>query len=115
MLSQNLVDKSEVGRQQFQHVAVVANKAIEEQLGFPLHRLRQVGIEIWIKIRIRLGILQILQVQPLGGKIGRQSLRLRICQHAPHLLLQRLPFVKFPLARQSDEFVVGRAAPKKVR
>ena len=40
VLGQPLIDERVVGRQQFEHAAILAQDAVEEQLGFPLERRR---------------------------------------------------------------------------
>ena len=46
VLGEPLVDKGVIGGQQVEHVAVLAHDAIEQQLGFAPHRLRQRLVEI---------------------------------------------------------------------
>ena len=46
VLGQPLVDERVVGRQQIEHVVVLAHDAVEEQLGLALKRLPQVVVEV---------------------------------------------------------------------
>ncbi len=87
---------------------------MNRQLGFAPHGFHQVPVEIRIQKRVRLGILQVLQMQPLPREVRGQRLRFGVRQHAAHLLLQRGLLLEFSFARQRDQLIVGSAAPKEV-
>ena len=71
MPRQPLVDERVVGIQQIHDAAVFAHDAVEEQRRLFLHRLTQVVVEIGERTEIRAGVLEIAQVQPLLGEVGR--------------------------------------------
>jgi hypothetical protein len=66
-------------------VAILALDAPEKELCLLPEGLAQIFIEV---LRLRPFILQLTQVQPLPGEVGRQGIRARISQHPPGLLLQ---------------------------
>ena len=81
-----LVDERVVRRQQIDDAAVVANEAVEEQLGFALERERQRLIGVGKPDRIRNDLLEVLQPQPLRGESRGQRIGARVLQHPLHLL-----------------------------
>ena len=69
MLGQALVHIGVVGVQEIQRAAVVAHHAVEEHLGFGLHRLAQAHVEIREGAAVGLLIFQPAQIEPLAGEI----------------------------------------------
>ena len=81
--------------------------------GFFLHRLAKVVVEIREGFKIRIGALEIAQVQPLLGEVGDERLRARIGQHPLDLLLQHDRVLQLALARERQQLLVREAAPEK--
>ena len=115
VLGQPLVHERVVGRQQVEHAAVLADEAVEEQLGLALHRLRQRVVVLRIQQVVRDDLVEVLQAQPLRREARRQRLRPRVGQHAPHLLLEaggRAQRAGWPRLQQLG---VRRRAPQEER
>ena len=115
VLGQTFVEKRKVGGQQLGDRAILANHGIEEQLGFPLHRLAQRLIEGQRKRIAGTNGRHVPDEQPLGGKIPGERRRTRIGQHPSHLTLEHRRILELVLRRHRQEFVVGNAAPDEER
>ena len=72
MPRQPFIEEGIVSFDQFEHVTVLAQNALEERLGFVPKRLPQVIVEIWKETHIGNHTLQISQVKPLSCKIVDQ-------------------------------------------
>ena len=82
MLRQPLVHEGVVGRQQIEHAAIVADDAVEEELGFTPHRVLERVVELRVLVEVGLQLVEILQPQPLAREArGRapRSARRRAC------------------------------------
>ena len=77
MLGHALVDERVVGRQQFEHAAILAHQAFEEELGLAAERLAKRVVVIGVKERVGQDLVDILQAQPLRGKARRERLGAR--------------------------------------
>ena len=84
-----LVRVGVVGGKQIEQAAILANQAVEEQLGLLLQRQRQRLIGVRIQDRIRNHLLEVLQPQPLRREARGQGIGVRRRQHAARLLRQR--------------------------
>ena len=115
VLRQPLIDERVVRGQQVDHVAVFADDAVEEQLGFAAHGLQQIAVEVGIEEQIRLRVVQVAQIQPLPGETGGQRVGAWIGEHALHLLLQHRLVRQLTLTGQVQKLLIRRAAPQKVR
>jgi hypothetical protein len=69
-----LVEERVVGAQQVEHVAIVANQAVEQQLGLAAERLAQVVVEVGELVRIGRDTADVAQLQPLAGEVVHQRL-----------------------------------------
>src|SRR5579863_8596042 len=78
MPRQTLVEERVIRREQFHRGAILAQDALEEHLGFALHGLAEVVVEIGELIRVRIQAANIPEVQPLSREIAYQRLRPRI-------------------------------------
>ena len=112
MLRQPLVDEGVVGRQQIEHVAIVADDAVEEELDLAPHRAAQRVVEVGIHHRQRADAVHAAQVQPLSGEIDRQRFGPPIGEHAPHLSIQHRRILQFAPACEPEQFFVGNGAPQ---
>ena len=112
VLRQALVEKSVVGVQQVQHAAVLAQHAGKEQVRFLEERPAQGFIEFGEYIRIGPGEGQVAQIQPLAGEVLDQRLGTWIGQHPLHLVVNRGGSVQTTLFGQSEQLIVGNAAPQ---
>src|SRR5204862_8099334 len=79
-LGDSLVDKRVVGGKQIEHVPIVADDAVEEQLGFTLVRLSELVVERGKQQGVGMNLFDVLQPQPLRGETRRQRLGLGIGQ-----------------------------------
>ena len=83
------VDERVVGRQQVEHAAIVADQAVEEELGFAHHRAPERPVEVRIQDGVGQDLLDVGEPQPLPGKPRRQRIGTRIGQHPLHLAIER--------------------------
>ena len=111
--SQPLIDKRIVGAKQIDHAAITADLALQEQLGFLLEGVPEVLIEFGKIIGARCHTTKLRQINPLASEIVDQRLSRDLGQHAPHLFVQELRFVKLPAHGEIEQLVVGNAAPQK--
>ena len=115
MLGQALVQERVVGVQQIEHAAILADDALEEQLGFPLEGLPQVVVEVKEHLRTRPEPGHIADVQPLTGEVADQRLRARVGEHPLDLLLEHAGLMQRLLLRDVQQLVVRDAAPQEER
>ena len=116
MSCQPLVQEREVGVEQVEHAAILADHRREEQLGFARHRLPQTLVEIGKQAIV--GVLdrdEVAQVEPLPGEILDQCVGPRIGEHPLHLGLEDPGSLELPAARQIEQLIVGNAAPEEER
>ena len=113
---QALVDERVVRREQIDHVAVLADDAVEEQLRLALHRLEQVVVGVGIEIDVRIdarraragGATARRSSSPAHSARGSASMR-RTWRRSTC----RIPQLR--LRRQRQQLVVGDAAPEEER
>ncbi len=115
MLRQALVEEGEVGVEEVEHAAVLADDALEEQLRLLLHRRPQFLVEGGEEGGVGGEALQVARLEPLAGEVVGQGAGARVFQHAPHLRLQHAAAAQRALAGQAEQLVVGHAAPEEVR
>ena len=115
MPRQPLVEERVIRRQQLRDPAVVLKLAADEQFGFLAERLAQVLVELREQIRIRDGIAQVAELQPLAGEVLDEGLRARIAQHAAHLRLEHAAVAQRSLGGAVEQLVVRDAAPQEER
>ena len=115
VLRQHVVHEGVVGGEQVEQAAVFTHDAVEEQLHFTPHRLRQVAREVGEDRGLRVHVRQTREPQPLRGEMRGEALGARVGQHAPDLLLEHGWRAQLPVARQLDERVVGARAPQEIR
>ena len=112
MTREPLVDEREVGVEQVDDAAVLLHDRAEEQLRLALERLAQIAVPVG---RIRPGILQVAEQQPLAGEVVDERLRPRIRQHAAHLLFERRRILQRAASRLGQQLLVRDAAPEEER
>ena len=81
----------------------------------PIIALAQVVVEVGELERVGLLVPQVAQVQPLAGEVLDERVRLRIGQHAPHLLLEHRRLLQLAPRRRVEQLVVRNAAPQEER
>ena len=102
-----------VGVEQFQQAAVLSNDSLKHQNRFGA----KVGRDGWSVISLQLrehrgnAAAQLLSTQPLADKSAGERSRPWIVQHAIQLGLQDIRVLKFPLIRETDQFLVGHGGP----
>ena len=112
-LRQPPVHETEVGVDQVENAAILAEDRLEEQLGLADHRRTQLVVEAGKLLGIGSDVGQFSGRQPLTREVLHEGGRLRIREHPPHLGVEVLP--QLPPGRQGEQLVVGHAAPEKVR
>src|SRR5688572_29169328 len=73
-LGETFVDERVVRGKQIYHASVVAQLALEEEVGLTLERVAQVSVEIGKQIGIGRKRRKVSKVEPLAGKIGDERL-----------------------------------------
>ena len=115
MFCESLVHEGVVRREQIDDSSIFADDAAEQQFHFAAHRLPQRIIEVREQHRDRTHSLQASEVQPLAGEVDGERFRLRVFQHAPHLLFEHGRVFESSLAGDSDQFIVRTRAPQEER
>ena len=91
VLGEPLVDERVIGGQQIRDRPILANQAVDEELGLAHHRLRQRRVPVRIEMMIGANLLDVLQAQPLRRKSRRQRFRSRIGRAAASAASRRPP------------------------
>ena len=99
-LGDALVDERVVGREQVEDVAILADDAVEEQLGFTLVGFGELVVERRKQQRVGVNLLDVLQPQPLRREPRRHRLGARIGEHPADLLLEHRRRVERAVARR---------------
>ena len=115
VLRQPFVDERVVGAQQIQHAAILAEDAVEEQLGFLPERLTEIVVEVRKQSHVRRDRREVAQVQPLRGEVVHERARPRVGEHPPRLPLEHGRLVEFAGNRHAQQLIVRNAAPEKER
>ena len=110
-----LVHVGIVGIEQPQHALVFEDDALEEHLGFALHRLAEVVIEVREDVGVGLEASQVAEEQPLSGEVAPERPRAFVLEHAANLLLDDRRFAQSSRDRQVQQLIVGDAAPEEER
>ena len=110
-----LVHVRVVGREQVEDAAVLANQALDEELGLLPERLAQVLVELRKQQRVRHDALQIAQVEQLAREVANERLRAGIGQHPARLPAEHVRFVQPALLGEGEELLVRPARPQEVR
>ena len=90
ILREALVQEGVVRPDQVQRAAILADDAVDEELGFLPERLAHVVVEVGKQLRARDDRVEIPQPQPLPCEVGREVRRSRIGDHSARLLLELL-------------------------
>src|SRR5687768_12163301 len=109
MLRQALVDERVVGVEELDDTAVFCNDRPEQHLGFALHRLPQVAVEIR---RIGPDVLQLAQEEPLAGEAADERVSLRVGEHAPDLPFEDRRVAQRAARRYLEQLLVRNTAPE---
>ena len=115
MPGQAFVDEGVVGRQQIDGAAAFAQDAVEEQFGFPAERLAQVVVEIGKQLDDGQMYIQTAQPKPLSGEVLRKRSRSLVGEHSLHLTAKYAGLAQSTLLGDSQQFIVGNAAPQEKR
>ena len=78
VLREPFVDEGVVGAQQVEHAPILAQNAVEEELGFLAERLPQVVVEGGEEPHVGRDRREIPQVQPLRREVVDERLRPRV-------------------------------------
>src|SRR5437867_12691662 len=88
VLRQAFIEERVVRPDEIEHAAILAQHAVEKELGFLPKGLTQVVIEVPIEGGVRSDRLEIAQPQPLSCEIRREVERASIGEHPARLLLE---------------------------
>ena len=89
MLGELFVQERVVGVEDVEHRAVVCKQIGEEPNRLLVHR-RAVRRTWEMSLALFVELIEVVDVQPLAGELGRQAAGLGIREHAPHLRFQHL-------------------------
>ena len=113
VLRQPLVHEAEVGVQEVEDAAILAEDRLEEQLALADHARPQIVVEAGELLGIGRDVRQLPGRQPLAREVLDEGGRLRVREHPPHLGIEVAS--QLSPARQGKQLVVGHAAPEEVR
>ncbi len=85
MLRERFVQKRVVRTKDFQYGTILLKQVRKKLNGFLGHRPAQAGERWEMPLALLVEMLEVIDVQPLAGKLCGQSANLRIAQHAPRL------------------------------
>ena len=108
--SQPLVEKRVVRAKQVLDRPVLAQLALEEQLGFAGHCIPERRVEL----ELLRGLLraEIANLQPLSGKVIEEAFRPGVCEHPAHLLQQHVPITQLQALGDLQQLLVWNALPE---
>jgi hypothetical protein len=111
---QPFVDERIVRIQEFRDAAVLAQRAADEELGFPLERLKKTQVIVGIAVRIDDDFLDAPQIQPLGRKVVNQRADSPgIGQHTASFGFERRRIRELPALGQPEQTLVGMLLHRK--
>ena len=112
MFCEPFVQERVVRPQQVERAPILADDAVDEELGLLAQGLPEVVVEIREDAHVGRNRIQIPQVQPLRGEVGDEVLGSRIRQHAAHLALEHRRLVELAPRREIEQLIVRNAAPQ---
>src|SRR4030095_8518658 len=112
---QALVEKRVVRLEESEQAAILAQHAVEEELGLLAEGLPQVVVEVAKQIGARNDRVDISQPQPLSGKIRREIERAAIGEHPARLLLDLSGLTQLASNGCVEQLIVRDAAPQEKR
>src|SRR5687767_8907973 len=95
--------------------SILAQHAVEEELGLLPEGLPQVVVEVPVERRIGIDRIDVAQAQPLAGEVRREVERAPVGQHPARLLLELSGLTEPPAHGGIEQFVVRDAAPQEER
>jgi hypothetical protein len=105
------IEERVVRSNQREHAAVVAQHAVEEQLGFFTEGLSKVIVKVPENSGAGSQSINVAKPQPLTGEVRREVERAAIGEHSTDLLLKLRGLAEFAANRSVEQFIVGNAAP----
>ena len=115
MLRQAFIEERVVRLDESAHAAILAQHAVEEELGFLPEGLPQVVVEVPKKIGAWNDRVDIAQPQPLSGEIRREVERAAIGEHPARLLLELSGLTQLAPNGGVEQLIVRDAAPQEER
>src|SRR5262245_23930152 len=115
MLREPLVEKRVVGTQQIAHASVLAQNAVDEELGLLAKRLTEVVVEVGIQANVRVDRCEVAQPEPLPGEVARDVVRARIGEHSADMALEHIWSMELAANGRIEQRVIRNAAPDKER
>ena len=113
MTGETRVQKRVVRPQQVEDAPVITHLALDEELGFTLHRLTQVLVKVEESVCVRGDRAHVAQQQPLAEEVVDKRIRARIAQHTRDLLLKIGRLLSSPRAATSSSSSSGMLLHKK--
>ena len=113
-LSQSLVDEGVIGIEQAQQGAVALKQMGKEADGLLVHVPAEIGKLREVLLAFFFDLVEVVDVQPLAGKLGGQTPHPAIGQHAPGLPDQHLGRTQPALGGQGAQLPVRLGGPEEV-
>ncbi len=105
------VDKRVVRAQQVEQAPILADRALDEHLGFRPKRLAEVFIELGVLGGLSLLVVEITEPEPLAYEVVHQGTAPRIGQQATGLLFEHFRVTQLAALREPEQFVIRNTAP----
>ncbi len=115
MLREPFVDERVVGAQEIERASILAQDALEKELGLLPEGLPEIVVEVRKQPHVRRDRRKIPQLQPLRCEVGHQGSRTLVGEHPPHLPLERRRLMERFGRREVQQLVVWNAAPEEER
>lgn len=109
---EGFVEVGEVGVDEVEDAAVVADDGFDEQGGLAEHVVAEGVVELGEEFGVGGEEFEIAKLEPLAGEVLDESGGFRALKHAFDLGIEL--FAELALAGEGEEFVVWKAAPEKV-
>jgi len=115
VLGQPLVDEGLVRRQQLEHAVDLASLAVEKQLHLTGHRLAQVRVEVGEGVGVGRHQRHVAEIEPLSAEVVDKRPGAGVGEHPRDLRLQHPLATQLVPLGQTEQRIVGQAAPQEER
>ena len=110
-----LVHEGVVGGDEVKDAAILADDAVEEELGFADERFGERAVPVRVEQPVGPDLVDVLQPQPLRRKSRRQRLRSRVGQHALDLPVVDRRIAQRAVAGGLEQFLIRQGRPEEER
>ena len=114
MFRQAVVDHHEIAFDEIGDAHVFAQQLVKEGLGLRNHRKLQELIELWVKLLVRRGGLNVAQFQPLAHEVLGESRRLGVLQESLRLRLQPCRLGQLLCGSGLEQLLIRHGTPQEI-